>query len=258
MVNIDKVMKLLISIDEIQKSNLNHLINYNNKFIDKLIEIEEKSCHQNCNSIKEEFEEKKKELLLNKRNPLQPHNSIQQIIDLRDKQLKEIEQQLSILRWWSGKNIYSIVFDSNIHGDGSNNVLLKKVINKSHLYFITFDDQQNVFGGYLNERISEYDVCIGDPNSFVFSLKRNDLQVQKKFLIHPNKHRKDFKLFSNKPVLYRFGTDGGNCKDITIHKVGEQKSYCLPYAYDYNGENQPLTDGNYCFSAQRIIVIEMN
>ncbi|KAL7714422.1 TLDc domain-containing protein [Entamoeba marina] len=163
------------------------------------------------------------------------------------------------MKEWSGKQHYNIIFDSKIDGDGSNNVLGNKVMNKKNLYFIHFDNRQNIYGGYVNELIGGYSKLINDPNSFVFSLKRNNQNTLKKYLIKQNQHHHAFSLCSNFKVLYYFGYDDNNCRDITTFKVGDPHSYCLPYSYEYNGENKPLSDGtNNKFTVERILVIQMN
>ncbi|KAL7714424.1 TLDc domain-containing protein [Entamoeba marina] len=169
-------------------------------------------------------------------------------------------QSINKMKEWSGKQHYNIIFDSKIDGDGSNNVLRDKVMNKKNLYFIHFDNHQNIYGGYVNELIDKYNKRINDPNSFVFSLKRNNQNTFKKYLIKQNQHQNAFKLCANRDLLYYFGsTDGISCRDITTFKVGDPHSYCLPYSYEYNGENKPLSDStNNKFTVERILVIQMN
>ncbi|KAL7718470.1 TLDc domain-containing protein [Entamoeba marina] len=164
------------------------------------------------------------------------------------------------MKEWSGKHHYSIIFDSKIDGNGSNNVLRDKVINKKNIYFIHFDNRQNICGGYVNELIDVYNEDINDLNAFVFSLKRNNQNTFKKYSIKQNQHHYAFCLCPNQNVLYSFGSDNGiSCEDITTFKVGDPQSYCNPYTYEYNGENKPLFDGNNNrFTIERILVIQMN
>ncbi|KAL7718475.1 TLDc domain-containing protein [Entamoeba marina] len=163
------------------------------------------------------------------------------------------------MKEWSGKQHYNIIFDSKTDGDGSNNVLLNKVINKKNLYFIHFDNDQNIYGGYVNELIDVYNEDINDPNAFVFSLKRNNQNTLKKYSIKQNEHHRAFCLCPSQNVLYSFGFDGVHCRDITTFKVGDPQSYCLPYLYEYNGENNPLSfKSNNRFTIERILVIQMN
>ncbi|KAL7714425.1 TLDc domain-containing protein [Entamoeba marina] len=168
-------------------------------------------------------------------------------------------QSINKMKEWSGKQHYNIIFDSKIHGNGSNNVLGDKVMNKKNLYFIHFDNRQNIYGGYVNELIDGYFKFINDPNAFVFSLKRNNQNTLKKYSIKQNQHHHAFSLCSNQDLLYYFGiTDDSKCTDITTLKIGDPHSYCDPYSYEYNGENKPLSDGSdNIFTVERILVIQM-
>ncbi|KAL7721462.1 TLDc domain-containing protein [Entamoeba marina] len=57
---------------------------------------------------------------------------------------------------WSGKQHYNTIFDSKIDGDGKG-IIEQRVMNKKNLYFISFDNENNVFGGYVSELINKKD-----------------------------------------------------------------------------------------------------
>ncbi|KAL7721687.1 TLDc domain-containing protein [Entamoeba marina] len=145
----------------------------------------------------------------------------------------QLIDSISSLKNWSNKDTFNVIFDSDIHGDGwSNNVLRDTVYRRSNLYFITFDINNNVFGGYLNKTINTIGCGIEDDNSFVFSLIRNG------------------------GCLYAFGDD------IHVQRINNDESYCKCDYYDYNNEQNPLiniiTPPYQTFQTTRIIVIEMN
>ncbi|KAL7721483.1 TLDc domain-containing protein [Entamoeba marina] len=96
---------------------------------------------------------------------------IQQPIKTNDNEMDIINNSMNILKQWSNKNTFNIIFDSRVDGDGWNNVLYNRVLNECNLYFISFDGDNNVYGGYLNTKIDKSTSgYISDRNSFVFSL----------------------------------------------------------------------------------------
>ncbi|KAL7712762.1 TLDc domain-containing protein [Entamoeba marina] len=133
----------------------------------------------------------------------------------------------------------------------NDNSLLDKVINKSNLYFISFDQKNNVFGGYVNTKIMNINDWTHDHNAFVFSLTQNGVVKNKRYNIKQGNDHYSFCLKSNDVFLYSFGSD------ITIYKSNVQRSCCIPNAYEYNGDLNPLVANqsstffhskNYCSS----------
>ncbi|KAL7718480.1 TLDc domain-containing protein [Entamoeba marina] len=226
----DLLMKLNMEKDELEKESVKRKQKYNQKLIE-------------LNNLKYQYDT----------NDYKVFSTI-----LNDEDVIFV-QSINKMKEWSGKQHYNIIFDSKIDGDGSNNVLSDKVINKKNLYFIHFDNRQNIYGGYVNELIDGYDEDINDPNAFVFSLKRNNQNTLKKYSIKQDQHHYAFYINSKQDLLYNFGSDDNICKDITTSKVGDPGSYCNPYSYEYNGENKPLSDDtNNEFTVERILVIQMN
>ncbi|KAL7715465.1 TLDc domain-containing protein [Entamoeba marina] len=188
-------------------------------------------------------------------------------IDIMKNSLKEIENEVNIinnsmnvLKQWSNKNTSNVIFDSDIDGNGNKNVLHDKVLNKSNLYFIHFDSDNNVCGGYISTKIDKSDGWIFDKNSFVFSLIRNGKVNNKRYFLKQNTSRA-FILFNDHPgdQLYQFGND------IIVWNVGIDRSCCTDnfnYCwYDYKNDKKPLSDTTSPpdrFVVQRIVVVEMN
>ncbi|KAL7717801.1 TLDc domain-containing protein [Entamoeba marina] len=167
--------------------------------------------------------------------------------------IQELLPSFGYLKQWSGKQEISVIFDSVVDGDGGNNVLMKKVIDKSNLYFITFDDDNNIFGGYIEEEAFKTNSWITDPNSFIFSLKRNGIVTNNRYNIRNGCENNAFILNSNIGYLYAFGA--GN--DIHVNKIGDPESYCNQASYGYNGEKHPFTDKRYS-TAKRIVVLRVS
>ncbi|KAL7720684.1 TLDc domain-containing protein [Entamoeba marina] len=262
----------LNSISSIEMKNLNEIKDYGNKLVDKILEKETILFNKQQEELKQlqqqkilEFEEKKNELkglIFNKYeiekqkesdNDNDMLNSKEQQQLLNDIEFNVIENSMSKLKEWCGKQKHNIIFDSLIDGDGSDNVLMNKVTNKSHLYFISFDTNNNVFGGYFRKSINVVDSYIEDRKSFVFSLLRNGVMKNLKYLMH-NDRSWSFRLYSGSNWLYRFG-DG----DIGAYKIGEASSYCSQNTYEYYNETKPFVDcGTNPFIIKRIVIMKMS
>ncbi|KAL7718824.1 TLDc domain-containing protein [Entamoeba marina] len=162
----------------------------------------------------------------------------------------------SIFEQWSNKNYSKVIFDSKFDGDGSKNVLSKRVYKKSNLYFIVIDDSNNIFGGYVSVKIGKYNDYIKDKNSFVFSLVRGDKMKKSKYNIKPSYIKEAFTLFNydQYDALFKFN-------DIYVKPINNSGSWCRCDFYDYKNVGSPLIDmtsQSVYFQAKRIIVVQMN
>ncbi|KAL7717986.1 hypothetical protein QTN25_004683 [Entamoeba marina] len=167
-IDLDKILQSMIV-------NVNKLISCQNRLIDRIKDINiDIFCRDNA--ITEGFRkplcvltnpcvEKRYEMNLLKQNP--SDNGMEMIFDNND-----------VLKKWSRKKKYNVIFDSRMYGDGSNNGLRNEVINKSSLYFIVFDDNDNIFGGYVNSIIYTDNVPIRDDSSFVFSFNTERSEIK--------------------------------------------------------------------------------
>ncbi|KAL7712207.1 TLDc domain-containing protein [Entamoeba marina] len=177
-----------------------------------------------------------------------------------DELLPQLEVSFNYLKEWSNRNEFKVLFDSITDGDGSNNTLSDKVIGRSQVFFITFDDKLNVFGGYIENRITQFDSYVNDSSSFTFSLIRNGKLKNIRYLVKSDKREIAFYLCSNSDSLYSFGRkySYSNEGDIFINKIGTESSKCRQICFSYNGDQKPYVDKNSeNFSVQRLLVIEM-
>ncbi|KAL7720955.1 TLDc domain-containing protein [Entamoeba marina] len=168
-------------------------------------------------------------------------------------QLEIIE--LSVLKEWSQLDNATVLFDSDLKGNGFR-TLDKTVFGKKNLYFITFDFNNNVYGGYLNTKVNSIDNWLQDDKSFVFSLMRNGEMKNRKYEIDLDAVLYSFKIYSKDPdyVLYQF-----ELGDISVTKIGLAQSYCGQTSYNYKGDKKALVDKFYPpFGLQRIIIVEMS
>ncbi|KAL7713778.1 TLDc domain-containing protein [Entamoeba marina] len=164
-----------------------------------------------------------------------------------------VQQEINTLKAWSNLDQFQVIFDSDEQGDGSENVLLNSVYNKNQLYFITIDDNGNMFGGYVSTYINHVNEYTSDNKSFIFSLKRKGITKNKKYFLKKGLEDVAFYLYSNSDTLYQFGG-----YDVVIHKVGSFQSYCLLDCYNCFNEQTPLnTPYTNPFTVNRLLVIRM-
>ncbi|KAL7722147.1 TLDc domain-containing protein [Entamoeba marina] len=160
--------------------------------------------------------------------------------------------EIEILKKWSGFDDFTLIFDSDAHGNGFES-LEKTVINKCNLYFIAFDDHENVFGGYVDTYVDKVNKYINDSNAFVFSLFREGELRNEKYQIKKGNEAKAFIFYSNSDNLFVFGFS-----DVIIFKVGDNKCYSEPWSFNYNNQIHPINNSYpHMSQIQRIIVVEM-
>ncbi|KAL7715577.1 TLDc domain-containing protein [Entamoeba marina] len=162
---------------------------------------------------------------------------------------------IDLLKQWSGKDQYTVIFDSDRDGDGSNNELPKIVKNKKNLYFISFDFNGNIYGGYVDSTINKIGSYITDSNAFVFSLLRNWKIKNMKYSIQSDREKDAFLVWNDSSILYHFGGYGV----IFISKVGQKRSYSNPSStYLFNDDKSPFVYGTDDFEIMRYIIIQMD
>ncbi|KAL7720458.1 hypothetical protein QTN25_002226 [Entamoeba marina] len=220
------------------------------------LNIEKEELEKESDKRRQQFNEKLKEL--NNMKYQYRNADLETFSMMLDKENIYLNPSINKLKEWSGKQKCSIIFDSKIDGDGGNNVLHDKVINKKNLYFISFDNENNVFGGYLDTTIGTVG-NITDSNAFTFSLIRNGEFKNIKYEIKNDCRRHAFYLCFNSDCLYNFGSGFGN--DISVCRIGNSNSHCFSTSYEYNGEQHPFidnTDSSNYFTVKRLLVMEMN
>ncbi|KAL7715570.1 TLDc domain-containing protein [Entamoeba marina] len=169
-------------------------------------------------------------------------------------QTQPTSQLINKLKEWSQLNTPTVLFDSDIDGNGWNTLPLS-CYGKSGIYLISIDNNKNIYGGYISTIIDKYD-WIYNINSFLVSLMRNGHMNNKLYKI---KQYEDFSFrlyFNNKNGgwLYAFG------RDIVVKKIGNSKSTCEKECYEYYNVEKPFVDKVYpaTFPIQRILVIQMS
>ncbi|KAL7720104.1 TLDc domain-containing protein [Entamoeba marina] len=165
-----------------------------------------------------------------------------------------INQSIKFLKEWSQHVKFSILYDTDIDGDSSSS-LVNTVMYKKNLYFITIDDEGNVFGGFLDKEITTTNQTISDPKSFVFSLIRNHQPNYRKYNIRSSDGFNAFVLYSNKQILYAFGHSIRD--DLVVFNTHSMFSYCKASLFDHKDGKNPLRESTHGYYVRRVLVLEM-
>ncbi|EKE37018.1 hypothetical protein ENU1_212430 [Entamoeba nuttalli P19] len=165
----------------------------------------------------------------------------------------------NILCEWSQKKDIQLIYDSLTEEIVLNKVskLEQLVIGKKDLFFIIFDGNENIFGGYIDKTIDKLDYCIHSDTMFVFVLESNGrFSDPTRFKCNGNQK---FVMFSCKNEwLFTFGysVHWPEKSDIAVMKSGTKKqSYCGANGFEYCEAKNALC-GNYNFVVEQMLVFE--
>ncbi|KAL7719088.1 TLDc domain-containing protein [Entamoeba marina] len=225
-----------------KKDNINKVINCVNRIVERIRDLETTIY----NNRMKQLDEMKKPIFGDGDSQIKIIRGLYPI----DIEMSFINDSIENLKQWSEMNTHQVIFDSKVDGDGyTNNVLCDRVYGRSKLYFITFDGNGNVFGGYVSVNIDKAYVGIQDNKSFLCSIVRNGQKSNGKYPIQPNYVNNAFTLCCNNPdaILYKFGSN------FVVYKIGgNAQSICN--SNEFSG-NQFVNNNNY--KAQRLIVLQM-
>ncbi|KAL7713398.1 TLDc domain-containing protein [Entamoeba marina] len=174
--------------------------------------------------------------------------------------IKVIESNWISLQKWSGMSQYDIVFDSEVDQDNTNAMFNSKVMNKSNLYFVTFDEFGNVFGSFIKDPISQIGSYNFDVNNFIFSLiqiGKNEIKTPLRWFLKDKKKGGAY-LWKDSDCLFTIGSYEGFFR---ISKIHLKDSYCHNISATYqNISNYDLNNTNKSsqrFAVERIVVLQM-
>ena len=227
--------------DLIEKAKVNDIKHEHNQMKSSLKSLESTilNISNKQNEISNEFV---------KRNELNNFMTISHAIISQEERV-QLEQ-------WTNKRIGEMIFDSHKDDWSDNRTLNERVLNRNQLVFMIEDENNNKFGGYINEKIDKtgwsWESNISDPNAFLFSLKSNGrINGMMKFEIHHSS--KTFMLSDRSNWLFCFG--GG--EDLEIWNQSQKaSSHCYQLSYDYHGIPNALCGGRN-FIPKRFVVIQM-
>ncbi|KAL7712549.1 TLDc domain-containing protein [Entamoeba marina] len=152
-----------------------------------------------------------------------------------------VVKSIELLCEWCHKTSYTIIFDSDIDGNGKE-ILATKVFNKGNVCFIHIDEEKNVFGGYITSKIDKFETHISDSNAFVFSLVRNGIFDPHKYDILKEEQQDAFLLYESNDCLYNIGGDLCISCDISASKINDPYSFCDQTTFNYKGIEKALHD----------------
>ena len=169
------------------------------------------------------------------------------------------EPEIKQLEEWSESKMSEIIFNSERDNWITNDVLVERIFNHEKIGILIEDTKGNVFGGFVNEKITKKGSLIMkhgiiDSKAFLFSLRSNGrLPHPIKFPIKEKEYAFTLNDMDNSWLfLFGFGND-----IILYDQSNKTSSQCLQSAtYDYQNIECALT-GNYStFTPSRFIIIQ--
>ncbi|KAL7720836.1 hypothetical protein QTN25_002052 [Entamoeba marina] len=186
-------------------------------------------------------------------SPTQKSKTSAQEYPKKDTQIYFVGKQIKTFQDWTSYRKCSVLYDSTTNGC-EKGVIAKKIFGRSHLIFVHFDHIGNVFGGYVNTKVSKTEDTLTDPNTFLFTLKKNGKINPQKF--HIMKKWEDEAICVNRTsnLVYNFGDD------LHISQPGSGNSYVGQIHFNYKGIEKALTDVQYPdkFDVERIVILQMH
>ena len=182
-------------------------------------------------------------------------------------ELNEIRERIQILEELTQKQFNEILFDSNLcDWNIFTSEFDSRIFNKENIAILITDDENNVFGCFINSPINSYRYIendqwkgsrITDEDAFIFSFESNGrMDGLTIFPIQNEMKERAFGLYKNDSLLL-FDIGGA---DIIIKKFNNKnKCYCEQYSFDYQNESNVLVgkEGRRnTFDIKRILVIE--
>ena len=170
--------------------------------------------------------------------------------------------EMKQLENWTHLKCGDVLFDSNKDNWSINTSVFNEIIiGKSKLTFLIEDQDDEVFGCYLNTEIVDnyHEMTPTDSKSFLFNLHSNNNRLKKPMKFNViDEELAQYCLHMNSTIyLIVLG-------DICLYKYNwKNHSYCDiedDYCYNYQGINEALcgkTGKNDPFNPKRIIVIQM-
>ena len=163
--------------------------------------------------------------------------------------------EMKQLEEWTSLKCAEVLFDSDKDDWNPHKILNERIINKKQLLFVIEDEENNKFGGYLNETIDKigYNKYITDSKAFLFSLQSNGrIKGMMKFEIKDSSHAFVLSNDGYSPLFW-FGYG----EDLKIYrKQYKTDSYCTQSSYEYHGNEKALC-GKDKFIPKRFVVIQM-
>ena len=156
----------------------------------------------------------------------------------------------------TNKQIENILFDSEINKwNVDDSEFDEKLRGKRDIIILIEDERQNLFGGYIGNRI-KIDEKVKDETCYVFSLRKDGEYTMKQYL--KNEIGYSYWIGDDSSDCFMvFGvSDDTNGRDITVYKKESSSGYCKQECYEYSREPFALT-GKHDFNIKRIVVYQL-
>ena len=179
---------------------------------------------------------------------------------------KNTQTLIEFIQHWSGTSNMNIVYDSDLFPNTVDS-FMQSVSYKSKLYFINFDEFNNIFGCFTTKSITDVDSyqAINDPNHFLFSIYSNG-RIKKPTRYFKREGRAGgVKINSDiTKGFYDIGSNGMGHGCCTVGRPGDKKSWCHYFSHTYNGVYGNEITGTVWkypnfqrFIINRVLIVEM-
>ncbi|KAL7712521.1 hypothetical protein QTN25_009845 [Entamoeba marina] len=154
---------------------------------------------------------------------------------------------------WTGKNDYNVLFDTDIHGDGKEDVATV-IQSTQQLFIVVFDKSGSAFGGFIKKKSRKYNGSEYDTE--LFSLYYSNHLILLKYNISRGEENSSFNLLPSSNCLFRFGYG-----DLAVSSISSPTSMTYPFCFTYPSNFQGLTPeaetNTHQFTVERFIIFEL-
>ena len=169
-----------------------------------------------------------------------------------------LKQELTELLAWTGMDTYEILTEDKTFTPAH---VARTVVNKNHIAIIIEDEENNRYGGYINEYTDETNVGVCDPDAFVFTLQ---VKGRKQCEKYPLRHGfdedgilfQDFAFilpdFTTTGVLLQYGEG-----DVMVATYdGKLCARRIPTSYEYSAEMAAEIQKNDTIPVKRMYIVQ--
>ena len=169
-----------------------------------------------------------------------------------------LKQELTELLAWTGMDTYEILSEDKIFTPAH---VARTIINKNHIAIIIEDEENNRYGGYINEYTEETDTGVSDPQAFVFTLQVKGRKQCEKYPLRRGFDEdgilfQDFTFiipdFKTTGVLFQYGEG-----DVMVATCdGKLCARRIPTSYEYSVEMAAEIQKNDTIPVKRMYIVQ--
>lgn len=168
------------------------------------------------------------------------------------------KQELTELLAWTGMDTYEILSEDKTFTPAH---VARTVVNKNHIAIIIEDEENNRYGGYINEYTDETNVGVSDPDAFVFTLQVKGRKQCEKYPLRRGFDEdgilfQDFAFilpdFTTTGVLFQYGEG-----DVMVATYdGKLCARRIPTSYEYSAEMAAEIQKNDTIPVKRMYIVQ--